>query len=324
MILNAPSEMGAELSKLAIIVFSFFCLQLVFKTISTIITADQKPAKSAFIDMLGQLLSLVIIAILTKSTQGSIINLGLVLGLAPILVLVVSSFWLYSGQYKIVAPSIKHIRFTYAKDILSIGLKFFFIQIAVVVIYQTNNIIITQIGSPIDVTVFNIAYKYMGIILMGFSIIISPYWSAITEAFTMGDYSWMKTSVKKLRIISYLLILAAIALFIVSKYAYHIWLGDVIHIPSTITAMLGIYVLLLCWVSLNTQILNGTGKITLQLISYSFGTIFHIPLAIFLGKKFGTEGVVLSACFFCSIIAILSIIQVNKLLNKRAYGIWNK
>ena len=56
-ILNAPPELATELSTLALIVFSFFCLQIVLKTINTVIIADQKPAKASLFDMLGQLIA---------------------------------------------------------------------------------------------------------------------------------------------------------------------------------------------------------------------------------------------------------------------------
>jgi O-antigen/teichoic acid export membrane protein len=41
-ILNAPAQMARELSVVALIVISFFCLQMVFKLINTVLTADQK------------------------------------------------------------------------------------------------------------------------------------------------------------------------------------------------------------------------------------------------------------------------------------------
>ena len=323
-ILNAPREMANELSKLALIVFSFFCLQMVLTTINSVLIANQKPAKSAFFDMLGQLIALCIIGVLTYTTQGSLIYIGFVFGFTPILILVISSFWFYSRQLKPFSPSIKHIKFSYAKDIMSIGIRFFFIQIATIVLYQTNNMIIAHIGKPADVTVFNIAYKYMGIVLMSFSILISPFWSAITEAFTVHDYSWMKSTVKKLRLISLLLIIVVIFLLIVSKFAYNIWIGNAVYIPFAVTLTVGIYIILLCWVSLNTQVLNGTGKITIQLLAYSIGTLLHIPLAIFLGNRLGIIGVIISASIFCVIIFVFSYIQVNMILNKKAKGLWNK
>ena len=73
-LLNAPPAMADELSKLALIVFSFFCLRIVMKTINTVLIADQKPAKAAFFDMLGQLIALLVIFTLTKTTSGSLLN----------------------------------------------------------------------------------------------------------------------------------------------------------------------------------------------------------------------------------------------------------
>lgn len=297
---------------------------MILITINTVIIADQKPAKSAFFDMLGQLIALCIILILTHTTKGSLIYLGFTLGFAPVIILLFSSIWFYSRHYRLFAPSIRYVRFSFAKDIMSIGIRFFFIQVATIILYQTNNMIIAHIGKPEDVTVFNIAYKYMGIVLMSFSILISPFWSAITEAFIIHDFSWIKTIVKKLRLISLLLIFVVVFLFLISKIAYFVWIGNAVLIPSSVTISTGIYVILLSWVSLNTQILNGTGKITVQLLTYSIGTILHIPLAIFLGKKFGITGVIISASVFCAIIATFSIIQVNMILNQKAKGLWNK
>jgi O-antigen/teichoic acid export membrane protein len=79
----------------------------------------------------------------------------------------------------------------------------------------------------------------------------------------------------------------------------------------------------MCIVFLNTQILNGIGKIKIQLLTYSLAMIFHIPLAVFLGARLGIVGVALSASFFCSIISVYAIIQVNLLINNKAKGIWN-
>jgi len=323
-ILNAPSELATELSTLALIVFSFFCLQIVLRTINTILIADQKPAKAAFYDMLGQLIALITIFILTKTTQGSLIYLGLSLGTAPILILILSSFIFYAKQYKYFAPSFKYVKFSFAKDILKLGFNFFFIQIAVIIIYQTNNVIIAQTCSPEDVSVFNIAYRYLGVALTGFSIIIGPFWSAFTDAYAKNEYSWMQTAIKKLRGIFYFVVFGIILLVIFSKYVYHFWIGNIVEIPFSVTISVGIYVILMSLIALNTQILNGIGKIRVQLLTYSAATVFHIPLALFLGNKMGIIGVVLSASIFYIIISIFTIKQVNLIVHNKAKGIWNK
>ncbi|MEO6455849.1 MAG: oligosaccharide flippase family protein, partial [Ginsengibacter sp.] len=179
-ILNTPASMAHELSILALLVFSFFCLQFVLQLITVIITANQQSAKASFFNLLGSLFSLIVIFILTKTTSGKLIYLALSLGLAPVLVLTASSIWFYKHEYKKYAPSLKYVRFKYAKNLLNLGIQFFIIQGAAIVVFTTDNIIISQLFGPAAVTPYNISYKYFTIILMLFSIIISPLWSSFT------------------------------------------------------------------------------------------------------------------------------------------------
>ena len=75
-----------------------------------------------------------------------------------------------------------------------------------------------------------------------------------------------------------------------------------------------------------TYFINGTGKIKLQMYSVILTAILNIPLSIFLVKNldFGVIGVI-SATILCLIPhVILCPIQYNKIINYRAYGIWNK
>ena len=98
-ILDASADMRSELSMLAVIVFTYFCLQFILKIITTLIIADQQPAKASLIDLMGQVASLVFIVILVKTTEGSLINLGWALCLSPILVLIFANIFYFKGKY---------------------------------------------------------------------------------------------------------------------------------------------------------------------------------------------------------------------------------
>lgn len=324
LVLNAPSEIAGELSSLALIVVTFFCLQIVLKTILTILIADQKPAIATLCDTIGQLLSLIIIYILIKTTEGSLLLLGLGIGVAPIVILIFATFFFFRSKYKEFAPTLQGIQLSYGKDILNLGTKFFVIQIAVIVVYQTSNIIIAQVSGLEDVTRYNIAFKYFSIGTMLFGIIIAPFWSAFTEAFTLSDYNWMKKSIRKLYVVAFLLILAILVLLLFANYVYRIWVGDFIDIRFSISAMVALYIITNIWTSLHSQLLNGMGKIKLQLIVSVIVIFINIPLAIFLGQKFGIEGVVGSALLLNLIAAIYSPIQLSLLMNRKAKGIWNE
>lgn len=323
-ILNAPPEMAAQLSVLALLVFSFFCIQFVLQLITTIITANQQPAKASFFNLLGSAISLLVIYILTKTTSGNIVYLGLVLGLAPIVVLIASSIWFYSHEYRSYAPSFKHVHFSYARNLMSLGVKFFFIQIAAIIFYETSNLIIAQLYGPAQVTSYNVAYKYFGVIPMVMGIIMTPFWSAFTEAWVKKDLHWIKGTVSKLtKLWLWLSILSGLML-IIAAWVYRIWVGKEVIVPFSISATIAAYVVINGWNSIYSQFLNGVGKVKLQLYLAVIGSLLNIPLAIFLGKHLGIYGVVLSTALISVVSAIVTPIQYKKVVSNQAFGIWNK
>ena len=323
-ILNSPPGMASELSTLALLVFSFFCLQFVLQLITTIITANQQPAKASFFNFLGSLFSLAVIFILTKTTSGNLIYLGLSLGVTPVLVLTASSLWFYTHDYKEYAPGIKYVRFDLARNLMSLGVKFFVIQIAAVIFYETSNLIIAQLFGPAEVTSYNIAYKYFGIIPMVMGIITAPFWSAFTEAWVKKDTEWIKGTIQKLRLLVVTLSLVTLVMLLVSNFVYKAWVGKQIIISFAVSATIASYVMLNAWNAIHSQFLNGVGKIKLQLYFALGGSLINIPLAIFLGRTLGIYGVVLSTTLISIVVAIVSPIQYQKIINNTATGIWNK
>lgn len=322
-ILNAPDSLSKELSLLALIVFAFFCIQFVLQLITVILTADQQPAKASFFNLLGSILSLVLIFILTKTTKGSLIYLGLSLGAMPILVLTISTIWFYTHEYKRYAPSLKYVKFKFSKNLLNLGGKFFIIQIGALVLFQTDNIIIAQLFGPKEVTTFNVAYKLFSAILMVFTIIITPLWSAYTDAYSRNDMQWIRSSLIKMRKLWVLLIFSAILLFLTSTYLFRWWIGNSITVPLSLSLALSLYVIVYTWQTIHVFLLNGIGKIKLQLYLVIISALINIPLAFFLGKRIGLAGVSLANTLLFIIMGIVFFIQVSKIIANSAKGIWN-
>jgi O-antigen/teichoic acid export membrane protein len=323
-ILNAPATMARELSLLAMVVFVSFSIQFVLQLISTILIADQKPAKASLFNFFGSLFSLTVIFILTRTTTGNLFYLGLGLAFTPVLVLSASSIWFYSHQYKKYAPSFKYVNLKYARDLMTLGVKFFILQVAVIVLYETSNIIISQLFGPAQVTPYNIAYKYFGIISMVFGIVMTPFWSAFTEAWVKKDFVWIKSIMHKLNMLSGFLIIVILLMLAVSNFAFKLWVGKMVTVPISISIVLAAYFIIYVRNAIYIYFLNGIGKIKLQLYSGVIGMIINIPMAIFLGKRLGVAGVILSCTILNGINMVWTVIQYNKIINNRATGIWNQ
>ena len=191
-ILNTNDVPNYELSLISSICIWFFLLKLVLQLLNNIIYAIQLPAFKDLIETTGKLLNLLIIFILIHTTKNSLLYLGISYSAAPVLIMFIASLLFFSKSFKKFRPSLKFFNINYFKDIFGLGGKFFIIQISAIVLYTTDNIIIAQLFSPKEITPYQIAHRYFGMVLMGFVIIVTPFWSAITEAFAKKEFNWIK------------------------------------------------------------------------------------------------------------------------------------
>ena len=307
-----------------LVLVAFACLQMIIHVLVSVIAAFQKVALSNSFPVIGNVISLLVIYVLTKTCPSSLLLLAITFGSMPILVTFVASFIMYSGQFKAVAPKISYFDKSYIKEIFGLGYKFFIINIQVIVLYQSTNILISNVSSPNEVTTYNIAYKLLSTAMMAYTIITAPLWPAYTDAFARGDYDWMKNMRNKMQRILIISILGCAIVALASPWIYQLWIGDTPHIPYMMTLLVAIYVSVYCWMSLNGTLIVGVGKVNVETCIVLIGMVVHIPLSFFLSSFMGAYGVLTSLIVINFTYALVMQVQVNKLLNKTAKGIWNK
>jgi O-antigen/teichoic acid export membrane protein len=327
-ILKVSETMRSEVSLLAVIVFTYFCISFVIKIVTTVLIADQQPAKSSLIDLMGQVFSLIFIVILVKTTEGSLIKLGIALCLSPLLVLIGANFILFKGEYEKYKPVVSKVKFKYAKDLFNLGLVFFLIQFAGIAQYQTANIIIARNFGTDDVTSYNIVYKYFGILNMVFSIFIVPFWSASTEAYKKNDIQWIKNGIKKYNQLNILLIFAGLIMLIFSGAVYRFWLGaGKVNIPFSLSFWGFVFFNVAIFGGKYVNFLNGISALRIQFLSSIISPFLYVVSAIILIKYY-QMGVY--SLFLASVIAnfnafILAPIQYYQIVIKKSKSaIWYK
>lgn len=326
LVFNTKSISANELSKLMFVVIGFFNLNLVAQLIITIYIADQKAHVAGVLQFLIQSISVIIIWILSKTISSSLLIFGTIISGLPVLILFIFTIYSFFNKYKEVIPKFRLVNKSQTNEIFNVGLSFFILQISCVVLYATDNMIISHFFGPEKVTPYNIAYKYFSIAYILFNIILSPYWSGITDANSKNDFEWIRNSMKYLKKYSYIVILLIFVMYVVSDKVYYLWIGKSIQIPTLLSILMGIYFSLIVFMQPFVFFVNGTGKIRLQLIFSVITAVLNIPLSIYFAKDlgFGISGVILST-IMCSIPGVIYVpIQYSKIINKKAKGIWNK
>src|SRR5690554_4899229 len=325
-ILNTKTIDENELYILTSIVFTFFVLRFIVQLISVIYLADQKPSATKMMATGGNLLSFLIVLLLTKITlNGNLVLLGTIISAVPVLLFVVVSAISFNTRYKSLKPSVKAVDFKLSNTLLKLGTKFFFLQVAYIIVFSTSNVFITQFYGPAEVAVFNIAFKYFQIPVMVFSIIMSPIWSAVTDAYSQSDFDWMKKTLRQLNVISLLFVFGIILMVVISNWVYKIWVGDEIEIPMSLSVSLSIYSVMQIAIAPYSSFINGIGKLKLTVLLTFLGILVYLILIFVFGNLFNNStGIVMAIICTHVIGAIIQPTQTYKLLNKTAKGIWNK
>ncbi len=325
-ILNTPESLNVELTKMILFVFSFFCLQFILNLIGNILFARQQAAFNNLIAPIGNVLSLIIIYVLTITTKSSLFWVAVTFSAVPVIVLLIFNLILFNSKFRDIAPGIKYVNFSHSRDLLGLGVQFFIIQIAVIVLFTSSNIIITQLFGPGEVATYNIGYKYFSIIAMVHGIIITPYWSAMTEAFVKKDFEWIKKTIRRLELIGLGLVVVSLIMLALATPVYKFWVGDSISIPLIMNLMLCLAVIVSVLGRPYNTFINGIGKISLQLYASLITIVITIPLALFFAKtmNLGPAGVAMATVCTTLPTTILWRIQYNKIVMGSATGIWSR
>jgi O-antigen/teichoic acid export membrane protein len=325
-ILNLPANFNENISLIVWAVFGLFFIQLYIKNISTLLLSLQKTTYSNALLLYGNIVALTLIFILQKLELISLFSIAIAFMTAPIIVYLISTILAFYGSLKEYKPKLFALpKKIYLNDLVGLGLKFFFIQITAIVMYSASNIIITQLYGPSEVTPYNVAFRLFSSVQVVFSIIVTPFWSAFTEANATQDFSWIKRSINRLIHVWALFSIAVIGLWLISPFVFKMWVGSEVIIPYSLSLQFAIFVIINSWISIFSFFVAGIGKISLSLYGAIFQSIVYIPLAVFLAKslELNTTGVILSTNINLLIPAIFLVVQTKRIINKKAYGIWN-
>lgn len=322
-ILNAPRNLKEELYILMPIVFGLFCLQFVLKLITNIFYAFQKAAIPGLLFLISNLLILITLLLLKKH-ENSLLIFGLLYGLAPLIVYFLASI-IFFAKHKnhIFSPSLGYISLSHIKPLFGLGLSFFVIQISAAIMQTSSTFIIAHNYSPIEVTEYNVAYRYINTFYIIFTLIMLPFWSATTDAYSKNEINWIKQSKTTMNWVSGAFLFAVGVSIIISPWVYNIWIGNNVEIDLLITMGVALYVMSYIISEPTMQLINGIGKMKLQAWLSFIVVLINIPIALWLNSLVGLVGIILAPAIMRLMKFTFAYIQLNKLLNNSAKGIWN-
>ena len=214
-------------------------------------------------------------------------------------------------------PSFKYISKWATKAVLSLGLSFFVAQLLHMFISVSNEFFITSCYNPrycVDYQVYFRFFSLAGTLIM---LALTPLWSAITKACAEKRYRWVYKLNRFLTLIALGSIVLQGMMLLIIQPLVNLWLGKnaiTIDIPTAIIFLL--YSAEMIWISVQSTIVAGLGKLNTQLIFYSIAVAVKIGIILVASNLFpeNWEIVILATAIGLMPYCLIQPVLVSKLL----------
>jgi O-antigen/teichoic acid export membrane protein len=270
------------------ILFIGIMMQFLLRLISSILMALQKPAIPNLITLISNILMLLFLLSIDKSSVSSnLIYLSYINFYTSTIPLFIVTIVVFKTSLHHFFPNLNYFSRQHASKIIKLGGTFFWIQMMYLIISNTNEFLINGlIGSKyvVDYKIYNSLFGLIGVL---FSLVVAPIWSEVTEAFAKKEINWIKNLYKKIIKLGLLAASSLIILIFIMQMILDLWLKEnAIKVNPTYSVIFAISTIMVIWTAIVSSFVNGLGKLKIQSQFLTIGALSNIILSIVLSNFF--------------------------------------
>jgi O-antigen/teichoic acid export membrane protein len=227
----------------------------------------------------------------------------------PLVALVLNSIAFFCSRRPELRPRWRHVSKDAIRQIVSIGVLFFVLQLVVSAAYSADNLVVTRILGAVHVPDYAIAQRMFAMISVMIIMLVSPLWPAYGEAIARGDTLWVRRSLKRsLLFVFTVSSAAAVLLLLFSVPLLGWWVGTGVHPPMLLLVGLAVWTVMECCGNTLGVFLNGLGLIHFQIgIACVFGAAC-LAAKIYFTRHFGIVALPWSTIATWGVLSLLPIV----------------
>jgi O-antigen/teichoic acid export membrane protein len=307
-LLNVHSEVArAEVAQAAALAVGFFLLALPLGVIDRVYAVWQEGAVANLWSAAASLAALLALVVATR-TSGGMGLLVLAYAGGRFVVHAASGAWLFRKYHPELRPAPAAFERASMGRLASSGGLFFVIQIAALILFNTDNIIIARLLGPEQVTPYSVTWSLFTLPSLAFSLAFPYLWPAYAEAFARKDSAWIRRTFRKSVVVSLTVGLAlAATLVIVGRSLIGIWAGKPAVPPFSLLIWMGIWSLIVAGINPVACLLNSAGHVKVQAIFASLSTAVNVGLSVYWARRYGISGVIAATVVSYLVVAAIPV-----------------
>lgn len=248
-------------------------VQLLLKNANSILYALQMSAVNNLIALCVSMLQLVFILLFPVMGELAALRLmAIAYAVISNLPLFAVTVVLFATKLRFASPSLGCVTKEASREVFGLGIAFFFAQVLYMLIANTNEVFISFFFGSEHVVEYQVYYRLYSLAGMVVTLALSPVWSAVTLAFTKGDYAWLLRTLRRFELLALLVAVFEFLLVPCTQTLFSIWLGENSFHASIVNALsFAAFGALFAYQGVVAAFANGLGELSTQITCYSAG-----------------------------------------------------
>jgi O-antigen/teichoic acid export membrane protein len=207
---------------------------------------------------------------------------------------VICFIWLVCFHKPWLRPRVAHLSRSAARRMMKLSTEFFMLQIAGLIVFNSDNLVVTHYLGPAEVARYSVAWRLVGYAAIIQTFIMPALWPAFAEAFNRGDMRWVRMTFRRtLWITMGAAAFFAIILATTGRWIIRVWATNAAVPTEMLLLLMCLWVLISSFMNNTAIVLNAKGETRLQAWCSVAAAVLNLVLSIYLVQRIGAIGVIL-------------------------------
>jgi O-antigen/teichoic acid export membrane protein len=291
-LLNANSEGATRLSAiLAAAVFLPRVIQLPFSMVQRAQLAFQEGYWTDLWQCGASVASIAVVFIIARCDFGQV-TLVLSVALVPAIAFVLNWCWFFLLQRRLLRPCWGNLSRTVSMYLMQTGGAYCVLSVLTTAGLAVDNLIVAHMCGLEEVATFSIVSRVASLLTMGLAMICMPMWSANGEALARGDVAWVRRmTLRTVVLTTWVALIGGVVMVLIGPWVFEVWLGESFTVSRVMLTGFAGRELALSIASPFFMVLNGAGRVWVQIRIVSVYTSVSIILKVVMAHMCGSAGV---------------------------------
>ena len=175
------------------------------------------------------------------------------------------------------------------------GILFFVLQLTGLVIFNSDNLVISHFLGAAEVTPYSIAWRMTSYAVLLQQLTVPSLWPVFTEAYGKGQIDWVRSTYEATtRRVLGAVSVAALLVGLFGRFVIRLWAGAAAVPRAELLWLMAGFAVLQATTTNQAVLLTATGRLRLEATVGALAAIMNLWLSIVLVQRIGSVGVILA------------------------------